>query len=224
MREPVKLWWMSGAFGFVISSLWLRSWRAFVGLGRQTSAAGSSRPPGPISNQDLFGLDGNVKANLAQGIQQDYCVIEHPLWEFYVNIYGGGPPVIRYNSSGMTPALGDESVKFDGDWRDRHPFSGTGVIFDPYTGAGFQGEIQNGFLHAGKGKGLLEDGCYFQGEVRDGVPHGHGRLVSTTEGCIREGKFFDGRLHGEGKVTYTSGERSGEVEEGEWEYDELLGI
>merc|ERR1719171_2726533 len=175
-RQMTPLWWMGGRFGFVVSAAWLREWRGFVGVGRQVAGT-RDRPPGPINNNDLFGLDGTLRPGLREGIQQDYHVLEQPIWEVYYQIYGGGPTVIRYNSSGVLPALSDQPVTFEGDWRDRRPETGTGTMFDPYSGNGFDGEIRSGFLWEKSGKGLLRNGSHYEGQVSHGLPDGQGREV-----------------------------------------------
>ncbi len=29
--------------------------------------------------------------------QQDYMVLEQPIFDFYMNVYGGGPAILRYS-------------------------------------------------------------------------------------------------------------------------------
>lgn len=216
-RMP-QLWWMSGRFGYIISSKWLRDWRSFVGVAR-VSRSTRDRPPSPINNTDLFDLDGSIREGLQEGVQHDYHVLEQPMWDLFVQIYGGGPPILRYNASGVLPALSDQPVTFEGDWRDQRPDSGHGRVFDPYSGFGFEGEIRDGFLWNCTGQGLLSSGGHFEGRVVDGLPDGKGREV-RPDGTILEGAFVQGKLHGPGRVTNAEGE----VEDGEWEHGELQGI
>lgn len=214
-----QLWWMSGKFGFVISAKWLREWRSFVGVGKPLAET-LDRPPPPINNNDLFALDGSLRVDLLEGIQKDYVVLEQPVWEFYVQVYSGGPAILRYNpSSGVTPSLSDAVATFDGDWKDLRPDTGRGHIFDAYSGHGFNGEIRDGFLWSGTGKGLLRNGSHYEGQLVRGLPDGGGREV-RPDGTALDGKFSQGRLHGMGRQT----DPQGNTMEGEWENGELMGI
>jgi len=216
-RMP-QLWWLSGRFGFIISSKWLRRWRGFVGVGRQTAET-KDRPPPPVINSDLFEIDGNLRSNLQEGLQADYQILEQPMWDFFMQVYGGGPPILRYNASGVLPALSDQAVTFDGKWRDLRPDTGFGKVFDPYSGYGFDGEIQDGCLWNGSGKGLTKNGSHFEGQVVDGLPVGVGREVNP-DGTILDGAFEKGLLHGFGRFI----DPEGNVHEGEWSEGELQGI
>lgn len=218
--KPTKLWWVPGCFGYILSSTWLREWRGFVGVGRQTTQT-RHRPPGPINNNDLFELDGSLRVGLRQGIQYDYQVVEQPIFDFYMHVYGGGPTILRYNTtSGVLPSLSDTQVSFEGDWRDRRPDTGHGRAFDPYNLFGFDGEIRDGFLYNCQGKGLLRNGAHYEGHVVQGVPHGKSGREVTHDGTIIEGDFESGVLHGQGRITYPDGR----VVEGHWEHGELCGI
>jgi len=213
-----QLWWMSGRFGYIISSKWLRQWRSFVGLGQPT-AESRERPPGPINNNDLFSLEGSIRTELREGVKYDYELMEQPVWDLLVQVYGGGPAILRYNTSGAPPALTDESGSFEGDWKDLRPDTGCGKVFDPYSACGFDGEIRDGFLWTCMGKGLLRSGSHFEGRVENGLPDGAGREV-RVDGTILEGNFSKGVLHGQGRLTPPNGE----LQEGEWEQGELNGI
>lgn len=213
-----KLWWMGGKFGFIISSKWLREWRSFVGVGRPTTDT-VARPPGPIYNNDLFELDGSLRVGLREGVQLDYHVLEPPLWEQYLQVYGGGPPILRYNTSGWMPTLNDQQAVFDGDWCDLRPETGHGKVFDDYNGFGFDGEIRGGFLWSCSGKGLLRNGYHYEGQVDRGIPNGEGREV-RPDGTVLEGTFRGGSLHGFGRST----DAKGCCSEGEWENGVLMGI
>lgn len=213
-----KLWWMSGRFGFVVSSNWLREWRSFVGVGRPLSER-VSRPPGPVNNNDLFQLDGSLRVGLREGVQLDYHVLEQPLWELYLQVYGGGPAILRYNTSGWLPTLNDQQATFEGDWCDLRPDTGQGRVFDPYSGFGFDGEIRKGFLWSCTGKGLLRNGVHYEGHVERGLPDGQGREV-RPDGTVLEGIFRAGNLHGFGRST----DAQGNCSEGEWENGVLTGI
>lgn len=217
-KRITQLWWMSGRFGYIVSSRWLREWRSFVGVGRP-SAGSRERPPSPINNTDLFDLDGSLRSGLAEGVQHDYHILEQPMWDFFVQVYGGGPPVLRYNPGGERPGLGDQQASFEGDWRDLRPDTGRGKVFDPLSGCGFDGELRDGFLWTCVGKGLLRSGSHYEGTVSRGLPDGRGREV-RNDGTVIEGNFVQGKLHGTGRVA----DPHGQVEEGEWEHGVLSGI
>merc|ERR1712176_1396846 len=109
-RRMPRLWWMRGKFGYIISSKWLREWHSFVGLDQQgvkmkPSCRQADRPPLPISNTDLFQLDGSLRAGLGEGLQREYRVLEQPVWDLFAQIYGGGPAILRYNANGSLPVL-----------------------------------------------------------------------------------------------------------------------
>jgi len=218
LKRMTQLWWMSGRFGYIISSKWLREWRSFVGVGRP-SAQTIDRPPSPINNMDLFELDGSLRSGLREGVQHDYFILEQPMWDFFVQVYGGGPPILRYNASAVLPALSDQQAAFEGDWRDLRPDTGHGKVVDPYSGCGFDGEIRGGFMWTCTGKGLLRSGSHYEGRVVRGLPDGRGREV-RPDGTVLEGSFHQGKLHGSGRVT----DAQGHTETGEWEDGELSGI
>mmetsp|Transcript_6028 Transcript_6028/g.17481 ORF Transcript_6028/g.17481 Transcript_6028/m.17481 type:complete len:351 (+) Transcript_6028:75-1127(+) len=217
-KRLTQLWWMSGRFGYIVSSTWLREWRSFVGVGRPSSFT-RDRPPSPINNMDLFDLDGSVRSGLQEGVQHDFHKLEQPMWDFFQQVYGGGPALLRYNASGALPSLADEPATFEGDWRDLRPYSGTGRVFDANSGCGFDGEIRGGFLWTCTGKGLLRSGSHFEGRVSKGLPDGEGREV-RPDGTRLEGNFREGKLHGIGKFT----DAHGVVEDGEWDNGVLSGI
>jgi len=219
LKKPMKLWWLPGTFGYIISSRWMKDWRAFVGV-RHVDWRPRQRPPGPISNSDLLGLEGQIRKGLKRGLLHDYVVIEQPLWEFYYFLYSGGPPILRYNSNGQDVDLSDDPCEFDGDWKDRRPDDGKGRIFDSLTGQGFEGRIKDGYINDGFGKGILKTGSYYEGECHCGMPNGCGREVAP-DGTIYEGQFLNGKLHGHGikrnpDRTFT--------EDGEWVHGILCGI
>ncbi|CAJ1447337.1 unnamed protein product, partial [Effrenium voratum] len=137
-------------------------------------------------------------SNLQEGLQHDYQILEQPMWEFFLQVYGG------YNCQGAVPSLADPSASFEGKWRDGRPDTGHGRVFDPQSGRGFDGEIQDGFLWSCTGKGLLKNGSHFEGQVVDGLPEGPGREVSC-EGAVLEGAFRRGKLHGMGRVVDAHG-------------------
>lgn len=217
-RRMTALWWMGGKFGYIISSKWLRHWRSFVGVGKM-SAETRDRPPGPVNNNDLFDLEGKIQCGLVEGLKADYQIVEQPMWDFFTQIYGGGPAICRYNASGVLPALSDEAASFEGEWRDLRPDTGRGKAFDPYSGCGFDGEIKSGFLWNCTGKGLLVSGSHYEGQVVNGLPEGRGREV-RPDGTVLEGFFRIGLLYGAGRVR----EASGNVIDGEWDGGELDGI
>eukprot|EP00929_Paragymnodinium_shiwhaense_P042109 TRINITY_DN21851_c1_g2_i1.p2 TRINITY_DN21851_c1_g2~~TRINITY_DN21851_c1_g2_i1.p2 ORF type:complete len:345 (-),score=89.63 TRINITY_DN21851_c1_g2_i1:175-1209(-) len=217
-RRMPALWWMSGKFGYIVSSRWLRAWRSFVGVGK-VSVEMRDRPPGPVNNNELFDLEGLLRPNLVEGLKHDYQILEQPMWDFFTQIYGGGPAILRYNASGVLPALSDQPATFEGEWRDLRPDTGRGQVLDPYSGCGFEGEIRGGFLWNCTGKGLLVSGSHFEGQVTSGMPEGQGREV-RPDGTVLEGFFREGLLHGAGRLT----DMAGNVIDGEWEDGELDGI
>ena len=117
------------------------------------------------------------------------------------------------------PGISDPSVTFEGKWRESRPDTGNGKVFDPYSGRGFDGEIQDGFLWNCTGKGLLKNGSHYEGQVVNGMPEGSGREV-RPDGTVIEGTFQNGKLHGPGRVV----DAHGMAQEGEWEDGELQGI
>lgn len=217
-RRMRRLWWMSGRFGYIISARWLREWRSFVGVGKPSTGT-RDRPPSPINNMDLFGLDGSLRLNLKEGVKQDYNLLEQPMWDFFVQVYGGGPAILRYNARGTRPSLEDQGVTFEGEWRDLRPDTGHGQVTDALNGVGFDGELKDGFLWSCSGKGLLANGSHYEGRVVSGLAHGAGREVQP-DGTEVEGCFCEGKLHGEGRIT----DSQGNVSEGEWEHGVLMGI
>jgi len=217
-KRMKKLWWMRGRFGYIISAKWLREWRSFVGVGKPSTGT-RDRPPSPINNMDLFDLDGSLRANLTEGVRNDFALMEQPMWDFFVQVYGGGPAILRYSTRGERPSLGDTPVTFEGEWRDLRPDTGHGQVFDPSSGVGFDGELKDGFLWSCSGEGLLANGSHFEGRVVRGLAEGEGREVKP-DGTVLEGFFCEGKLHGQGRLT----DPQGEVDEGEWEHGVLMGI
>jgi len=213
-----KLWWMGGRFGYIISARWLREWRSFVGVGKPSTGT-RDRPPSPINNMDLFELDGGVRPHLQEGIKHDFALMEQPMWDFFFQVYGGGPAILRYSTRGERPTLSDQPATFNGEWRDLRPDTGHGQVLDPDTGVGFDGEIRDGCLWSCSGEGLLANGSHFKGTVVRSLPTGAGR-EARPDGTMLEGCFHEGKLHGRGRRT----DPMGEVDEGEWEDGVLMGI
>lgn len=216
---PAPLWWMPGKFGFVISSKWLSEWRNFVGGRSAAVPEGHDRPPGPINNQELLNSDGTLRCDLREGNEADYQTLEQPFWEFYSQVYGGGPQILRYSFAGLMPNGSEEVAVFEGDWRDSRPDTGIGRVFDSQSGNGFHGEIREGFLWTCTGRGLLGSGSHYEGRVVDGLPEGHGCEVGP-DGTVTEGFFKRGLLHGRGFIL----DPRGNCAEGEWEDGVLVGI
>eukprot|EP01052_Picozoa_sp_SAG31_P000119 SAG31_NODE_4_length_45662_cov_15.654622_3_plen_701_part_00 len=73
---------------FVIEASWLEQWRNFV--------AGGSRP-GPIDNRILVDIDdqGKYRAKPRLGKATDYRAVNHRVWSFFQDRYGGGPTLVR---------------------------------------------------------------------------------------------------------------------------------
>eukprot|EP00913_Durusdinium_trenchii_P000360 g330.t1 len=208
----------SGPAGSIVSaSLTPSEQRALLHMRRTEELAKveENRPPSPIVNGELFEIDGTLRNGLQETRHKDYQILEQAMWEFFLQVYGGGPAILRYNPSGVLPALTDPSVTFEGKWREGRPDSGCGRIFDPYSGRGFDGEIQEGFLWTCAGKGLLKNGSHYEGQVVNGSQEGSGREV-RPDGSILEGTFEHGLLHGFGRTV----DAHGMAQEGEWFHGE----
>lgn len=218
LKMLTSLWWMGGSFGYIVSSKWFREWRSFVGAGDPCPTT-KNRPPSPINNMDLFELDGSVRADMHEGVENDFVKMALPIWDLFFQLYGGGPVILRYNPSGTRPSPADEPAKFEGNWRDFRPDTGSGLVFDSKTGCGFDGEIRGGFLWNCSGKGLMRNGSHFEGNVVNGLPSGQGREV-RPDGTVFEGNFLEGKLHGFGVVK----DPCGRLANGEWENGVLRGI
>ncbi|XP_026462053.1 ubiquitin carboxyl-terminal hydrolase 20-like [Ctenocephalides felis] len=67
---------------YALSMAWFRKWQTFV------RAAGFCEIPGPIDNQVICNSNNTVKSG------SDYAQLNHALWKFLFDIYGGGPEVI----------------------------------------------------------------------------------------------------------------------------------
>ncbi|XP_028032864.1 ubiquitin carboxyl-terminal hydrolase 20 isoform X1 [Bombyx mandarina] len=78
---------------YAVSMHWFRQWQAFV-------RNKSPQPPPPVDNSGIVtkqDVDGVVTYTLKQG--SDHAQLNHELWRFFVDIYGGGPEVkIRSHS------------------------------------------------------------------------------------------------------------------------------
>ncbi|GAB5364690.1 hypothetical protein AAMO2058_000991400 [Amorphochlora amoebiformis] len=73
---------------YLVSERWMREWREYI-LGMDDTPG-----PGPISNSDLFEENSNT---LREGLHpaRHYRGIRGPVWFALIEIYGGGPEVIR---------------------------------------------------------------------------------------------------------------------------------
>lgn len=76
-----------GESWYLIDSNWLHQWNSFK--------TGVQPPPGPISNSRLFksGNLGVLRDNLSRGIH--YRGVNEKVWNYFLGIYGGGPPIKR---------------------------------------------------------------------------------------------------------------------------------
>lgn len=78
---------------YLISSEWVNEWLKFT----QNNDKFKESPPGPVSNESLekdLVFDENfdkVKKNM------DYYFLTKEVWEFFFNIYGGGPALMMNN-------------------------------------------------------------------------------------------------------------------------------
>ena len=95
---------------FAISMRWFRLWEAFV-RGRQ------QEPPGPLDNSCICA--NNKHGGPKPG--SDYAPISKELWEFFHNIYGGGPEIfIRYGyQDQLQPSSGNEENPDTQDQQDK---------------------------------------------------------------------------------------------------------
>ena len=214
-------WWIPGRFFYVISSSWLREWRQFID-------GNLERPPGPIYNGGLFSVDGKeLVSTLKEGIDSgDYYFLQPELWTFFIQNYGGGPSILRYVSKWDRELARNrkilnisKSIEFYGDFKSSVPFSGKGCIWDHENDVGFEGELLEGYLHNGFGKGLLPDGSFFEGKVVQGLPEGEGRLVMAS-GEEYFGCFVRGKLEGSATLITVHGDKI----EGNFEDGQLCGI
>jgi len=73
---------------FVISNLWFRNWKRYVGYRGLKPVPVS---PGPIKNETLLMEDGTMKKNLTYG--QDFEVVHQIIWDLFSHWYGGGPVI-----------------------------------------------------------------------------------------------------------------------------------
>ena len=73
---------------FVIEASWLESWRNFV--------AGGDRP-GPIDNSSLVERDEEGRYRAREGLlkAKHYRAVNHKVWSFFQDSYGGGPTLVR---------------------------------------------------------------------------------------------------------------------------------
>ncbi|RIA98841.1 peptidase C19, ubiquitin-specific peptidase [Glomus cerebriforme] len=71
-------------YWFLISVAWLFSWHHFTSGGP---------PPGPIDNYSFLQKDGKPKEKMKRGTH--YRGVNNSVWNYFVNIYGGGPICVR---------------------------------------------------------------------------------------------------------------------------------
>lgn len=100
---------MNGSVWYIMSENWLRSWRHYV-FGVQ-----SAPRPGPVDNWNLLkSHDDNdfSKQKAKEGLRQveDYRGVNRMVWEYFVNIYGGGPPIVRKDLDIHLPPLDPKSM------------------------------------------------------------------------------------------------------------------
>eukprot|EP01137_Pigoraptor_chileana_P037571 Opistho-2@34864 len=85
---------------YLISAQWLNEWHAF-----KNSKDPNHRPPGPVRNTDMLQADGQPKPKLRAALH--YRGIGKEVWEFFVQVYGGGPSIRRANIDIYLPPLSD---------------------------------------------------------------------------------------------------------------------
>jgi len=84
MRDKTSI--LRGEHWYLISKEWLDSWRRFV-------LEGVNEIPGPIDNNILLLQAGMPKLGLIKG--QHYRGVTKAVWMYFIDIYGGGPAIIR---------------------------------------------------------------------------------------------------------------------------------
>jgi hypothetical protein len=95
----------------LISSKWINEWIKFV----QKNDNLAESPPGPINNSDLELIlviedrPEKLKKNV------DYFMLTKEVWDFFFNIYGGGPTITVNNSEELNITAPSElgSNKFE---------------------------------------------------------------------------------------------------------------
>eukprot|EP01130_Rhizamoeba_saxonica_P005401 TRINITY_DN2157_c0_g1_i2.p1 TRINITY_DN2157_c0_g1~~TRINITY_DN2157_c0_g1_i2.p1 ORF type:complete len:666 (-),score=107.14 TRINITY_DN2157_c0_g1_i2:11-2008(-) len=70
---------------YILDTRWINQWRDFI--------TNNGDPPGEISNHRLFLKNGNLKKNLKKNIH--YRGVNKLVWKYLVEIYGGGPEIVR---------------------------------------------------------------------------------------------------------------------------------
>ena len=100
---------MDGSVWYIMSESWLRSWRHYV-FGVQ-----SAPRPGSVDNWALLeSHDENdfKKQKAKEGLRQveDYRGVNRMVWEYFVNIYGGGPAIVRKDLDIHLPPLDPKSL------------------------------------------------------------------------------------------------------------------
>jgi len=79
---------------YLISSRWLRSWRAFIDNKGPLDGTGRGvLPPGPVDNACLMRRDGTPQGNLRP--RTHYRGINASVWGMFISMYGGGPCIRR---------------------------------------------------------------------------------------------------------------------------------
>lgn len=109
---------------YIVDYEWFNHWQMFVtnqksGVNRtyKSKIEGVGvLDPGPIDNRNLFDQNGQIRDKLV--LEQDYTVLEEPVWDFLWKHYGGGPIIRRKDYSIYSEAI-DASDKE----RDYHEVS-----------------------------------------------------------------------------------------------------
>jgi len=96
---------------YAISQKWLQGWREFV-KGRSTTI------PGPITNEDIIGSDGEF----AEGLPTNsYTSIDAVIWDYLNKIYGGTPVKFPLKSSNHSVSEDTSSPMCKSDQTDSPP-------------------------------------------------------------------------------------------------------
>jgi hypothetical protein len=91
----------TGTEWYIINEKWLAGWRDYVS-GHVTTC------PGPIPNHELLTENG-LSARRGLEPAKHYRAVNRDVWAFYLEIYGGGPPIYRRGPNIEAPAASDDN-------------------------------------------------------------------------------------------------------------------
>ena len=110
---------------FVIEASWLERWRMFV--------AGSPRRPGKIDNSTLVEVDRTGKYAARPGLlkAKDYRAVNHRVWSFFQDRFGGGPTIVRTRVDIYAAEMSVHQAVLDDGAADGGASAGDGGVADP---------------------------------------------------------------------------------------------